>query len=269
MVHSAPVIAEEDFTNIMIITSKIDSTKYQWIRVPRTATMAYSSLFLSKSTNDTPLIHSHLTYNNFFTCNDCINYEKPNLNAFTLVRNPVDRFISSIYFMTSRRENLDKSDKVVKNFNKICEICGKIELIDVDSEKSKNIFLRFYENESIFYDFFYDNFNKNCQLKPNLNIHSVFDTDDISLVSSFFCTQVYWAYHPKIKVFKYENISEFNKWIENTLGYDTTQLKKTNASRKSELKDIINVDFTTDKFKELVKHLFYDDFLYFNYEFPL
>jgi hypothetical protein len=253
----------------MIITSKIDNTKYQWIRVPRTATMAYGSLFLSNKINDNPFIHSHLTYNNFFTCDDCINYEKMNLDAFALVRNPVDRFISSIYFMASRRENLEKDDQISKNFNKYCEICGKVELVDTDREKYKNIFLRFYENESFFYDFFYNNFNKNCQLKPGLNIYSVFDTDDVSLVSSFFYTQVYWAYHPKIKVFKYENISEFNKWIENKLGYDTTQLKKTNASRKSELQDIINVDFTTDKFKKLVKYLFHDDFLYFNYEFPL
>jgi hypothetical protein len=253
----------------MIINSRLTKQNYQWIRIPRTATIAYSNLFLPKKDNKTLFIHSHLTYNKFFTCNNCKNYGKMNLNAFTLVRNPIDRFISSIYFMAARRENLNKNRHSFKNFNKYCEICGKIEAFSTNNEQSKNIFLKFYQNESFFYNFLYDIFDKNCQLKRGIDVYTAFETNDISLLMSFFQTQVYWAYHPKVKIFKYEEIHKFNEWIESELGYDTSKLTHINTSKKEELKDVVNIDFTTDKFKKLVKHLFYDDFRYFNYEFPV
>jgi hypothetical protein len=255
----------------MVISSKVTEKKYQWIRVPRTATMAYSELFSPYFGTEVARAHSHSRYNQFYSCGECVNHEKMNLDAFTVVRHPVDRFISSIYFMASRRESYSETNKILKKMNRHCEICNKIDQITINLSKkeSPNNFFNFYKDESTFYDFFYDSFDKNCSLKSNLNLFSIFNTSDISLVASFFQTQVYWAYHPKVKIFKYEEISKFNNWIEENLGYDTSQLTHINASRKKELSDVINVDFTTDKFKKLVKHLFYDDFRYFNYEFPI
>jgi hypothetical protein len=255
----------------MVIISKITDEKYQWIRVPRTATMAYSNLFLDKLYPEISIYHTHNRYNEFSTCEKCTNSEISNLKAFTLVRNPLDRFISSIYFMASRREAYINLNDIPSKSYKYCELCNNLTLLKLDRNKTKspNNFFEFYQNEKIFYDFFYDNFDKNCKLKIGNDLHSVFDTNSTSMVGSFFYTQVHWAYHPKVKIFKYEEIHKFNEWIENELGYDTSKLIHTNASRKKELKNIVNIDFTTDKFKKLVKHLFYDDFRYFDYQFPI
>jgi hypothetical protein len=255
----------------MIIRSNVTEKKYQWIRVPRTATMAYSELFFSQAPTDIPNFHTHRKYNEFFTCGACINLEKMNLDAFTMVRNPVDRFVSSIYFIAARGQLYSSPDNIYKQVNKYCEICGNIETVTVDplADNSPNNFFQFYKNEEIFYQFFYDSFDKNCKLKAGLDLYSVFDTSNISLIGSFLYTQVHWAYHPKVKIFKYEEIDKFNSWIEAALGYDTSRLTHINASRKKELSSIINIDFTTNEFKKLAKHLFYDDFRYFNYEFPI
>jgi hypothetical protein len=254
----------------MIVQSKTTGKKYQWVRIPRTATMSYLELFLSIMKKNISIFHSHTKYNEFSTCETCITDKKMNLDAFTMIRNPVDRFISSIYFMASRREMYFQLSNITQEINKYCEFCGKLQPISVELsiKESPNNFFEFYKNEETFYQFFYDNFNKNCELKYGLDLYSIFNTADISVVSGFFKTQVYWAYHPKVKIFKYEEIDKFNNWIEKNLGYDTSQLIHTNISQKKELNDIINIDFTSDKFKKLVKHLFYDDFRYFNYEFP-
>jgi len=255
----------------MIINSKVSTKRYQWIRVPRTATMAYSELFFPSTSSDIPNLHTHLRYNEFSTCSDCVNYKKMNLDAFTVVRNPIDRFKSSIYFVASRRQLHSQFNNISKQVNRRCEICSKIDttIIELTKKESSNNFFEFYKNEEIFYQFFYDNFDKNCKLKVGLDLNAIFDTSNTSLIGSFFQTQVHWVYHPKVKIFKYEEIDKFNNWIDATLGYDTSKLTHINASRKKELNGIINIDFTTDKFKKLVKHLFYDDFRYFNYEFPI
>jgi hypothetical protein len=249
----------------MVIKSKINNKSYQWIRIPRTATISYSSLFFDNSNIDYPKGHTHYRYNQFSRCKKCAETPELNLPAFTMVRSPVDRFISSVYFLVGRK--LDKF--APRKMYTLCDMCQEFILSEANNGTASLDFFNFYKNEQIFYEFFYDNFNKNCELKIGLDFYKIFDVTDISLVTSFFRTQVYWAYHPKVKVFKYEEIGKFNNWIEETLGYDTSQLTHTNASRKKELNDIINIDFTTDKFKNLVKHLFYDDFRYFNYEFPI
>ena len=255
----------------MVIISKITGKKYQWIRVPRTATMAYSNLFLDGLHPSASIHHTHNRYNEFSTCKGCVDKVDVNLDAFTMVRNPLNRFISSIYFMASRRERYSQGEDTFKKNYKYCEICNNLELIEIgkSQDSSPNNFFEFYKNEETFYQFFYDNFDKNCQPKSGNDLYSLFNTNNISMIGSFLYTQIHWVYHPKVKIFKYEEIGKFNNWVEENLGYDTSKLNRINASQTKELSDVINIDFTTDKFKELVKYLFYDDFLYFNYEFPI
>jgi hypothetical protein len=256
----------------MIIQSKVTGKKYQWIRVPRTATISYSELFFPLAKTNVSIFHKHTRYNEFSTCEMCVNDKKINLDAFTMVRNPLDRFISSIYFIATCREiYLREGGNIFRETNSYCEICGSLHptMVDLSKKESPYNFFEFYKNEEIFYQFFYDNFNKNCELKYGIDLYSIFNTYNPAMVGSFFQTQVYWAYHPKVKIFRYEEIDKFNDWIEENLGYDTSQLVHKNASRKKELSSVINIDFTTDKFKKLVKHLFYDDFRYFNYDFPI
>jgi hypothetical protein len=251
----------------MIVESKITGKKYQWIRVPRTGSTSYTKLFSWKTYAEYPILHSHLPYDRFRTCDACMGTGLY-LNAFGVVRNPYDRFISSLYFLIERHNQSNIFDIEEDAFCNVCEICKKVDIVK-NQEKYKMEFFNFYKDEKTFYEFFYDNFNKNCELKPNLTLYDIFNTKNVSLVSSFFRTQVFWAYHPKVKVFKYENINEFNLWIKNELGYDTDKLERINYSKKDLLKNKIKIDFKSSKFKELVKYLFYDDFRYFNYDFPI
>lgn len=248
----------------MIIHSNVNAKSYQWIKIPRTGTTSYSRLFSPNVLFDGIKMHRHFPYNKFFTCKECVmDYNK--IDAFTMVRHPVSRFKSSINFMAQRHNNSTGTTNVYNE----CDVCKNIFLAaDETPDITKAVkFIKFYENEKTFYEFMYDNFNKNCEIKPGISMLEIFDTENSGLVNSFFTTQVEWAYHPKVKIFKYETVDEFNNWIETELGYDTGLLTRINISKK-EIYDEINIDFTTDKFKKLVKHLFHDDFLYFNYEFP-
>lgn len=248
----------------MVITSKLTNKQYQWIRVPKTATMAYSFLFANRHKLDYRVTHTHYPYGRFSKCSSCKGKEL-DFDGFTLVRNPMNRFISSLYFIVERKVNKFNPEKTYM----MCDICNSYELLDYSGEQNPLDFFEFYKDENTFYDFFYDNFDKNCAPKQGLDFYQIFEVNNISLISSFFRTQIYWAYYPRVNIFKYEEIDKFNDWIETNLGYDTKRVPRINTSKKDELRDIIKVDFTTNKFKKLAKHLFYDDFRYFNYDFPI
>ena len=252
----------------MLVTSKITGNKYQWIKVPRTGTISYSAIFDQTPVSHGIKMHRHHVYNEFYRCNECT-MEFSKLKAFTLVRNPVSRFKSSMNFMVSKYKNRNNiKPNVIVHYT--CEICKKVKSIDVQESGvlMSYDFINFYKNEDVFYDFMYGYFDKNCELKSGYTFSEVFGTQNPAMISSFFLTQVHWAYNPFVKFFKYEFIKEYNNWIEMELGYDTSTLKRVNASSKK-IYDEINIDFESKKFKELVKYLFEDDFRYFNYEFPV
>lgn len=249
----------------MIVTSKVDGKKYQWIKIPRTGTVAYRFLFFPELQNKV-VLHHHTKYGVHSVCNTCD--EKQNLPAFTLIRNPLTRFISSLKYIVLRQQYSElHTDNTYNVFNR-CDICGYTIQIHNDTNKqfNKNIttFLKFWENEDIFYEFLYSNFEKNCNLKSGMTYKDIFNTPDSTFIRSFFEPQMSVCYHPAVKIFKYENINEYNLWIENELGYDTSKLQKINISEK--VNDEIPIDFTSNKFKELVKYLFHDDFKYFGYD---
>lgn len=156
--------------------------------------------------------------------------EAKDLTGISVVRHPFDKFVSGI-------NNLYYS-------------------LSITEEKIYN----FLESEDVFYDIIYSSLNKNCIPK------SVTLQDTTNLLGSWahFRTQVEYAYHPNVRIFRYENIEEFNIWIKNVLGYDIELLPKYNQSKKYDT--IPTIDTTTTKFKELVEYLFYDDFKVFGYE---
>lgn len=252
----------------MIVTSKISGEKYQWVKIPRTATVSYRSLFFP-DTDNRIVLHTHTKYNEHETCDNCANEAHKNYPAFVLIRNPISRFISSLRFISSRFENLEIDiENTKQDVFKRCDVCGEEKRIlqhrnERFNRDTLNVF-KFWEDENIFYDFMYDNFQKNCNLKPGMSYEDIFTTPDSTFIRSFFKTQLSACYHPAVKIFKYENIDEYNYWIEKELGYDVSKLKKINASRVlTDKKEVL--DYTSKKFTDLVKHLFYDDFKYFGY----
>jgi hypothetical protein len=248
----------------MVITSQKNNKKYFWIKIPRTATVAYSRLFFGNLEED-KYVHSHVPYVRelICNCNDTLT-RYINLSGISVVRNPMSRFISSLKFIKKIAE-LPIHTSPWQTLQNKCQVCGAITL-DIPTDFSENSnFFEFYQNEKVFYEFMYDNFNKNCQIIDGESFDNIFTTRRSSFIRSFFHTQVFWVYHPNVKIFKYEKLSEFNHWIEEELGYDTSKLQKVNSSQATPFP----IDFTTDKFKKLTKHLFYDDFRYFDYEFPI
>ena len=272
----------------MIIQSNLNNSKYFWVKVPRTATTSYFRWgFLKKilENNAPNLVNTiddrtvfwenlHLSYidrKNVCNNND-IDFE--NINGFSVVRNPYTRFISILENLFDHSvigqhniEMLKQQSRELYHYS-ICGGCYNINLMDVivPSNSTQSIiygrgsFFNFIK-EDIFYDFIYSNFNKNCEKKYNCSNDDIFSIKDTSYLDSMFKTQMHWAYHPKVKIFKYENLSEFNNWLNTTLGYDFKNIPKINSNSHVKLP----IDTTTKKFKQLVQYLFYDDFKAFGY----
>lgn len=242
----------------MIVNSLVDGKNYFWVKVPRTATHSYEKLFFSEFTDTkTKLIHLHTPYYRYKQA-QCKN--KPEVvGGFGVVRNPYERFVSSLrYLRWKHNKPTDIKDEY--ELLHICEFCGERTLVDKGMFFNRN-FIDFLQNETIFYDFIYSSFDKNCMLKSGLVWEETFQAETSSIVFSMFKTQTFFVYHPEVKIFRYENLQEFNTWIENTLRYSTKSINKINSSKHIDL----NIDTTTKKFKELVKYLFHDDFKLFGY----
>ena len=69
--------------------------------------------------------------------------------------------------------------------------------------------------------------------------------------------------YPPVKIFRYEQLEEFNDWIESTLGYNTQHIEKYNSSAD----ELQHIDFENPKLIKTVERLFYDDYKVFNYPF--
>jgi hypothetical protein len=209
-----------------------DTSGNQWcyVKIPRTGTKAYNSLFdesfASELKNNKFYPIGHAPYSTLSTTNDS------SVKYFAVVRNPVDRFISSLRYMFERRATDRRISFIIPN------------------DTIHNMVT-----------FFYENFNRNCQPKGN-TLGEIFNVQSEWFIGSFFKTQKYWASSSEITVFKYENISEFNNWITNNFTYDISKLE---ALDLIETDPLNHLDFTDPEFIELVEHLFHEDFITFNY----
>lgn len=243
----------------MIINSLIDNKNYFWVKVPRTATHSYEKIFFPKFINTTTkVVHLHTPYHRLKQA-QCKNKSEV-IGGFGVVRNPYERFISGLRYLKWKHNKIIDTEGDYQRLY-ICEFCGDQNIINKESFFDTK-FIDFLQNEKIFYDFIYSSLDKNCMLKSGLIWEETFQAEPTSIVYSMFKTQTFFVYHPQVKIFRYENLQEFNTWIENSLGYSTKNLNKINSSKHTDL----NIDITTKKFKDLVKYLFHDDFKVFGYD---
>lgn len=222
----------------MVLTSLHDSKQYFWIKVPRTATQAFSKFFtryVPKEPGIPDDIHRHFSYL------ELQEIYQQQLSAVSVVRHPVSRFKSIIYYLADRHINTQSSARLLWESTESCV------------------------------DFLNTVFDRNCELK-GASIPSVFlDTDVtefipirnfINATNSFFKTQAEYAYHPKVKIFHYEMLNEFIDWIDTSLGYDVSKISRLNASVNTTK---VNVDFNNPEFIKTIENLYYIDYKVFGY----
>lgn len=222
----------------MIIRSQKNQEKYYWVKIPRTGTVSFQMLFelygdceLEKDAKEGE--HRHYYYKKL-----CEMYNET-LPGVTVVRHPLTRFISILYYM----------------------VCSHT--YDPRHNENYNIH-HLWESTDSCVSFLNTWFDRNLELKaPSLS--TFFTTNNIKHSKSynaFFTTQAQYAYHPKVKIFHFEKMYEFEHWIEDTLGFDVTKLEKTNTSCKNHK---VGVDFTSPYFIKTIENLFYIDYKLFDY----
>lgn len=247
----------------MIVTSCISEKKYFWVKVPRTATHSYQKLFFPElHLEDNFVHHTHAPFSSF-SQSECV--KKPQIEyGVSVVRNPYNRFISGLKYLNRKPDPSVETSRPL-NITLICEFCGEVTFTTpekfIPSLTTPSYVYDWLQNEDTFYDFIYSHFEKNFMLKSGYTWEKIFDASNTTLVQSIVMPQIVFAYHPKVKVFPYENLSEFNHWIETTLGISTSKLTHENTSSHKTL----NIDVSTKKFKDLVYYLYKDDFKVFGY----
>jgi hypothetical protein len=221
----------------MILKSLRDNAEYFWIKVPRTATQAFSELF-TQYTSKEPVVldgeHAHFSYMQL-----CDMYQQ-HLPAITVVRHPVSRFKSIVYYLAGKHATTTTDVKLL------------------------------WESTDSCVDFLNKTFSRNCHLIETAPLSQLLlDTRDyqstknfIGASNAFFKTQAEYAYHPKVKIFPYEQLNTFIEWVDVALGYDTSRLTTQNASNTS-----INmpVDFTHPELVKTVENMYYIDYKVFGY----
>ena len=216
------------------ITSIKNNKRYFWIKVPRTASISYTTLFsvyndgllkTRKNSLVTEGLHTHETYEVLRT--------QENLPGIAVVRNPRDRFYSLLAHLLHLQERCRNGICVYSHNHEEC-LQHKFS-IPTDTEKD-------------IHDFFTETFEKNFT--------------NTQYTVDLFKTQVHFAYHPKVKIFHFEKLYEFNSWIEEELGYDISLLSHSN---KHVPKFLSNIDKNHPLFVKTAEHLYNIDFKVFNY----
>ena len=170
--------------------------------------------------------HSHLSYK------DSISKYGGTGKAFSVVRNPVNRLKSGIIHDVEDFEIWRKGEPFPEWMLDINVLC----------------------------DLFFEALDENCKIK-NLNKYNSI-LHDAGMMAEVLKTQANVINYPEVKIFKYENLSEFNDWIEKTLGISTMCLKVTDPSNFAKYNWL---DFSNPRFTELCKYIFKEDYEVYGY----
>jgi hypothetical protein len=222
------------------------SNKYLWLKVPKTGTMAYKKLF-SLYNDSEPEGHYHYSY-----LDGIKQYGK--FPGVAVVRHPLVRFISGLKFIKTKKEQCFAGNCIIHP-NKPSGIYCSGHTYNIDFLSSTDACVKFLKK----------NFQKNCNTGVYRDefFFKFFNAEKHGFIINFFITQTSLVYHPKVKIFYYENLHEFNTWLENELGYDTSLLEQVNVIKNNNL----GVNFDDEEFIRTVEWLFYDDYKIFGYPF--
>lgn len=211
----------------MILNSKLNN-KYAWVRIPKTATRAYTKLLAADNK------HYHMEYSRM------MELETIKIPCVTVVREPHSRFVS-----------------MMKHFSQIL-------YAQMQHPRHRNhiTYSIPVENTNKFCDFFYKFYDKNC-IPFELNTHYTIMRHNVQIYMPFFKTQktmILGAENPII--FRYDNLNEFNNWLETEIAVDTSNLEHIG---KITTEFPFNIDLQSSQIKNLVGYLFEEDYELFNY----
>lgn len=222
----------------MILSSLNDNKQYFWIKVPKTATVSFSHLFTRYTSKEPGTDHKKQSHFSYIELQKMYQQQLP---AVSVVRNPVSRFKSIIYFLENLRPNTRSDVRLLWESTESC-----VNFLNTVFER--NCTLKGTSFSSIFVD---------TDMSDYLSV-----TNFLGAVNSCFRTQAEYAYHPKVKIFYYEELHKFIEWIDTALGYDTSKICKANVSTKS---TNVNVDFNDPELIKTIENLYYIDYKVFGY----
>lgn len=128
-------------------------------------------------------------------------------------------------------------------------------------------------------DFYFDNISslsilqemlQNVNNKHNSWIRILKEYDSTIAQIPFIChtlmTQTYFAFYPNVKHFRYENLVEFNNWLELNTGREITS--RLRHRHKINLSEDDSLNFDVEIFDQLSRTLFVEDYINFGFEPP-
>lgn len=231
----------------MLVTSKLNNKTWLWVNIPKTATTStMKAIFPDREYN----LQHHSTYR------DLIRQYQDKYSVFTMVRNPLDRFLSGLNHIFS-----------------VCE-CGNCKIDLTDPPKTEEVIsfladmLKLKSQHENFFDTVYKN-NTNSlyldvvrSLQRNFQRNIIIENTKYCVRWSFIIPQSYildgLIYG---RIFRFEEINNFTNFVQRELGYIMPQIKYREYSNK-----IINVDKSNTTLKQLLYEFHQDDFINYNYE---
>lgn len=221
----------------MILKSLVDNEEYFWIKVPRTATQSFNKFFRQYNAAEPGTLegkHYHYSYL------ELQELYKKTLPAISVVRHPVSRFKSIIYYLADRFMGIDSDINLLWQSTDSC-------VTFLNKFFGRNCYVKQGELNTIF-------FETETTIDSSQNYYGA--------ISSFFKTQVFWAYHPKLKIFHYETLDEFIDWIDVSLKYNINDIPVLNVSTKTKN---VNVEFNNPEFVKTIENMYYIDYKLFGY----
>lgn len=230
----------------MLIKSKINGRRWLWINIPKTATTTtLKAIFPERDYRD----QSHHTFKSLKE-----EYKNKYDDVFTMVRHPLDRFMSGLNHIFS-----------------VCE-CGqcKFDLKEPPTTEEVIAFLRDMlllktEHEN-FFDTVYNNKENDLYAEVINSIQKNFKRN-ITINNN---TCVRWPLIipqsyildglDNAKIFRYENINTFFNFVTYKLGYTIPTEKYRNYSNK-----LINVDTSNTTLRQFLYEFHKNDFVNYNY----
>ena len=229
----------------MLVESKINDKKWLWVNIQKTATTStLKTFFPEKEYNQ----QSHQIYGDLVRM---YGYH----DTFTMVRNPIDRFLSGINHLFSVCE---------------CKQC----IIDVTRPTTTeevilflSDMLRLKQKTPNFFETVYRNSQNSLHLEVVNSIQKRFSRNitvgDVQCIRWPVIIPQHYILHnaTNIKIFKYEQIEQFFHFVETELGYSVVQEKFRNYTNK-----LSNVDVTNSTLRTLIYELHKEDFKLYGYD---